>query len=599
MNIIYKFINLLELHEKKNGAILMLRVLSVALLDVVGVGAIMPLMAILANPQLVQTNEYLAIAYQIATMLGISSVEQFLFVFGGAIFVFFVSSLIFKALTTHAQYQFTLFIEYSIATRLVQIYLNKPYEWFLNRHSADLGKNVLSEITTIINSVLIPALTLISQCAVSILLLIMLLTVDWVLALVAGAFLSIAYGITFIFLKGFLSRIGTERVHAHQARFTTLSEAFGGIKEIKINGLENTFAKRFAVFSEVFARHQASALSVGHLPRFFLEALAFGGMILLVLFLMAKEPNNLAETLPILTLYGFAAFRLMPALQQIYTSITQLRYAAPALDSVYHDFVSKEICTQKQVTSDPIKFLKTIVVNNVYYSYPGVKNPIIKDINLSIHSSNVIGIIGGTGSGKTTLVDIILGLLEPQHGTVSIDGIVLDNGNRKNWQQVIGYVPQSTFLLDDTLMANIALGEDPNNVNILSVERAAKIANLHDFIVSELPNGYRTVIGERGVRLSGGQRQRIGIARALYKNPKVLVLDEATNALDGITEKAVMDTVLNLGSKVTIIIIAHRLTTVRNCDLIYLIEDGSIKASGTYAELIGEKMQIFEVDTSK
>ena len=232
----------------------------------------------------------------------------------------------------------------------------------------------------------------------------------------------------------------------------------------------------------------------------------------------------------------------------------------------------------------PLK--KVISLKNIFYSYPSSQITTLKDINLSIPAYSTVGIVGPTGSGKTTTVDIILGLLEPKKGKLEVDGKVIDKDNLKAWQSSIGYVPQQIYLADDTVTANIALGRDPKYIDQNAVERAAKIANVHEFIINELPLKYETTVGERGIRLSGGQRQRIGIARALYHNPQLLILDEATNALDNLTEQAVMDAVNNLGNEITIILITHRLSTVKKCDNIFLLEKGELKQQGTFEKLI-------------
>ena len=229
---------------------------------------------------------------------------------------------------------------------------------------------------------------------------------------------------------------------------------------------------------------------------------------------------------------------------------------------------------------------KKINLKNIHYNYPNTSRSALKDINLIIPAKSTVGLIGPTGCGKTTTIDIILGLLEAQKGTLEVDGKVITKQNSRSWQRSIGYVPQHIFLSDNTVSANIAFGEDPRSINQKAVEKATKIANLHNFVIDELSNHYQTTIGERGVRLSGGQRQRIGIARALYHNPQVLILDEATSALDNQTEKAVMDAVNNLSKNITIILIAHRLNTVKNCDIIFKLDKGQLVAQGTYDEII-------------
>jgi ATP-binding cassette, subfamily B, bacterial PglK len=325
-------------------------------------------------------------------------------------------------------------------------------------------------------------------------------------------------------------------------------------------------------------------------PRFALEAIAFGGMLLLILYLMARS-GSFAGALPIIALYAFAGYRLMPALQQIYDAFTQLRFAGPALDALHQDLSSLQAADAQHGPLSPLLLTQAIELNQVSYRYPNAPHPALKGIDLTIPAHSTVGFVGATGSGKTTMVDVILGLLEPQEGHLSVDGLPITAAKRRQWQRAIGYVPQHIYLADDSVAANIAFGVNPKDIDPQAVERAAKIANLHEFVVNDLPQSYATTVGERGVRLSGGQRQRIGIARALYHNPQVLILDEATSALDNLTEQAVMEAVNNLGHDITIILIAHRLSTVRQCDQIYLLERGEVKAGGTYEELAASNQQ--------
>jgi len=295
--------------------------------------------------------------------------------------------------------------------------------------------------------------------------------------------------------------------------------------------------------------------------------------------------DDFNNVLPIISLYVFAGYRLMPAIQQLYASITQLTFIGPSIDKLYDDFKNFKPINLNQ-DQGTISLHKKITLKNVFYNYPNTSRTTIKDINLSIPARTTVGLVGATGCGKTTTVDIILGLLEVQKGTLEVDGQIITKQNCRAWQRSIGYVPQHIFLSDDTIAANIAFGINLKNINQEAVEKASKIANLHEFVKDELSQQYQTIIGERGIRLSGGQRQRIGIARALYHNPQVLILDEATSSLDNETEKAVMEAVNNLGKDITIILIAHRLNTVKNCDIIFKLDKGQLIGQGTFDELI-------------
>jgi ABC-type multidrug transport system fused ATPase/permease subunit len=580
---IKKFFKLLTPPERKRAGLLLGMIILMGLLDMLGVASIMPFMAVLGNAEIVETNTILNRIFIFANNFGIKTAEQFNFALGIVVFVFLVISLVFKAFTTYVQLRFTLMREYSLGKRLVEGYLHQPYSWFLNRHSADLGKSILSEVAQVIGGGFIPMMNLISHGTVATALLFLLIMVDPKLAIIVGLTLISAYALIYKATSRMLKRNGEVRYKANQERFTVISEAFGAAKEVKVGGLEQAYINRFSDPARTFAMQQATAQVIGQLPRFALEAIAFGGMLLVVLYLMAQS-GKIASALPIIALYGFAGYKLMPALQATYNSVTQLRFAGPSIDALYQDLMSlqppnpyhaKVVMTLNQA----------ITLNNIKYCYPNAPQPVLKDLSLNIPARSMVGLVGATGSGKTTTVDLILGLLEAHKGTLEVDGKPITERNRSSWQRAIGYVPQQIYLADDTVAANIAFGVDTKDIDHTAVERAARIANLHDFVSGELPQQYQTTVGERGVRLSGGQRQRIGIARALYHNPQVLILDEATSALDNLTEQAVMEAVHNLGKQITIIVIAHRLSTVKACDTIYLLEKGELKGQGTFDEL--------------
>ena len=355
-------------------------------------------------------------------------------------------------------------------------------------------------------------------------------------------------------------------------------------KEIKVGGLEDACVDRFSLPSHTLANNSAKLFFISQMPRLAIEALVFGGIILIVLYLMV-ERGSLVTALPIISLYAFAAYRIIPAIQGIYSAITQIIFTGPAIDNMYYDLKkldSYELNNNQSIMS----FDNNITLKNIHYKYPNAPKDTIKDVSLTIPACTTVGLVGITGSGKTTVADIILGLLEGHKGIMEVDGEIINKDNRRAWQSNIGYVPQQIYLADTSILNNIAFGVDPNNIKQENVERAAKIANIHEFVVNELPLKYNAIVGERGVRLSGGQRQRIGIARALYHNPKLLILDEATSALDNLTEQSVIKEIYNLRKNITIIMISHRLSTIEKCDKIFLLEDGKLKNQGKYNEII-------------
>ncbi len=594
MQTLKKLLFLLTSRERKNASLLLLMMLIMASLDMIGVASILPFMAVLADPSIVETNLILKKMFQSFNVFGVQSSKDFIFALGVMVFVALVTSLTFKALTTYAQMRFVLMREYSISKRLMEGYLHQPYSWFLGRNSADLGKSILSEVSLVVGSGITPFMDLIAQTMVATAIIILLIIFDPKLALIVGLVLGFAYGLFFMVVRRYLNQIGKKRLESNFLRFKSINEAFGASKEIKVGCFEKNYVKKFSDAAINTAQTQASAGAINLLPRYFLETVAFGGILLILLYKMAQT-NSFSSSLPAISLYVFAGYRLMPAVQQIYLSFAKLAFVGASLDNLNYEIRNLKSFNHnhnhnhnhnQDQDQDVLSLKKKISLKNIHYSYPKSSRESLKNINLNIPVKSTVGLVGPTGSGKTTTIDIILGLLEAKKGTLEIDGQVLTKKNLRSWQKSIGYVPQQIYLADDTIAANIAFGVEHKDIKKESIEKASKIANLDQFVLEELPKQYETTIGERGIRLSGGQRQRIGIARALYHNPKILVLDEATSALDNQTEKAVMDAIDNLSKNITIILIAHRLSTVKKCDKIFLLEKGELKNEGTFGELI-------------
>ena len=583
MQTLKKILYLLSARELKRAFLLLVMIIIMALLDMMGIASVMPFMAVISNPDIIETNNILNKIFRLSNEFGIENKDQFIFALGIFVFLFLVISLFFKALTTYVQVRFVEMRQYSISKRILEDFLRQPYSWFLSRNSADLGKSILSEVATIVGKGLTPLFDLISRGLVAIAIIVLLILVDPKIALIVGVTTAGFYGLIFYFTNNYLYRIGKERFINNKLRFIAISEAFGAVKEIKVGGLEKIFIERFSNASEIFARKQVYVGILSQIPRYFLEAIAFGGVILLVLYLLIDR-GSINSALPVLSLYVFAGYRLMPSLQQIYVSFNKMTYVSPSLNSLYADLKNLEKLDEKK-DGNKITINKSITLKNICYNYPNSSKTTLTNVSINIPAKTTVGLMGSTGSGKTTTIDIILGLLEAQKGTLEVDGQLITKNNSRVWQRSIGYVPQHIYLADDSVAANIAFGTISKEINYDAVEKAAKIANLHDFVTNELPKKYQTEVGERGIRLSGGQRQRIGIARALYHNPDVIILDEATSSLDNDTEKLVMNAIEKLGQNKTIILIAHRLSTLKNCDKIFLMEKGEIKKDMTYNEL--------------
>ena len=589
LRIFTKLLEVLDRRDRRRAAAVLCIVLVMALLEAVGIASILPFLAVLANPEVIDTNPYLSAAYRIT---GADSKPDFLFLLGLAAFGLLVGSTALRAVGTWLQLRFTNLQSHIIGVRLLSCYLTQPYHWFLNRHSSDLTVAIIHEVNNVVQNVLLPSMVLIANAMSVTLILALLLRVDAVLATSAAAVLGMAYAAVFLVGRRYVAATGEERVKVNYGRNRALSEAFGGIKYVKLAGLEPRFAERFATPSERMARLSAAGAVVAELPSLVMQGVIFGGMLAVLLYLIGVH-GDVGSALPVIGVFAVAGYRLMPALQAIYKSVSQIRFALPSLEVLRRDLLQLETSLPTErfasaATSRPLPLIQALELDAVTYRYPNADRPSLAEATVTIPARTTVGVVGSTGAGKTTFVDIVLGLLAPTSGRLLADGVVVDGKSVRDWQKGVGYVPQTIFLLDDTVAANIAFGSYGHEIDMSAVERAARIAHLHDFVVNDLPEGYRTVVGEQGVRLSGGQRQRIGIARALYRDPHVVVFDEATSALDNLTEQIVMDAIRELEHDKTMIIVAHRLSTVRMCDRIFVLDHGAVVASGTYDQLAVE-----------
>lgn len=578
-----KLLKLLTDSEKRHALLLLIMITIMTFLDVLGVASIMPFLAVLANQEVIQANFYLNYFY---VNLGFNSAENFLFALGVVVFFLLVLSLIFKAFTTYFQLHFAMRREYSLARKLIHSYLSQPYVWYLHQNSSELGKSILSEVSVVVNGAVVPALNLIANGFVVLALWLLLLVSKPQLALLVSITLAGSYVIIFKSMGGLLDKIGRERLAANELRYTTVSEAFGAIKVLKFLGLEKLYLERFSAPAMSMANASARMMVVTQIPRYALEGVAFGGMMLVVLYLM-REEQSLESALPIIGLYGLAGYRMLPAMQHVYASLSQLKFTRPALEALYGRLA--ELPPPRMLGSpERLRLRNSISLQNMSFGYPRTGRDSLRGVSATIKKGERIGVVGETGSGKTTLIDVLLGILVPTEGSVIVDSVDISDLNRPNWQRSIGYVPQEIFLSDDSIARNIAFGVDQSELDLEEIEKCAKAAKIHDFIVSQLEDGYHSKVGERGVRLSGGQKQRIGIARALYRKPDLLVFDEATSALDTVTEQLVMEALASLDKNITVVMIAHRLSTVEGCDQIWMLSDGQLSEQGTYKSLLVE-----------
>jgi ABC-type multidrug transport system fused ATPase/permease subunit len=573
--------SLLSSSDRLEAWRLLLTILVTAIVDVLGVASILPFMAIAAKPEIVQSNTWVQAAYSWG---GFASVDQFLFFAGVAFFLLLVAANLLAALSAWLLYRFAFALEQRLSERLLASYLARPYKFFLSANSSIMAKNVLAESASVVGGVIVPGLQLIARGAVVFCVLALLMMVDPRLAVTVTLVLGIAYGATYLLIRRKLLANGQLSNDAHAQNFKAANEALNGFKEIRILGKEEVFLSRFSKSSLDNARYKVIGSTLSSLPRYAIETIAFGGMLLILLYLIGVK-RDLTIALPLIALYALAGYRMLPAFQHIFLSLSQIRYHYPSLLLLLRELAPTVGHSDLLPSAQRLALNRTIEVDQVTFSYPGAEAPVLNDVSLSIAVNTSVALVGPTGSGKTTLLDIILCLLIPDNGVIRVDGNRLDADRLRQWQMSIGYVPQQIYLTDDTVARNIAFGSADGEIDMKAVIEAATAANLHGFIENELPSGYHTHVGERGIRLSGGQRQRIGIARALYHRPGVLVMDEATSALDGITERAVIEAIQTLSHKLTIIMVAHRLSTVKDCDLIYLLEKGRVAFKGNFAEL--------------
>lgn len=570
--------DIFTLRERKVSVAILAAIVFMAFVEVGGIASVLPFLSVVADPSMIFKNRALHYLYEVG---GFSSDRSFLMFLGFGVLTVLALSNLAGVLTAWAFLRFTWGRNHAFSARLLQRYMARDYAFFLGVNSSELAKNILSEVEQVVSGILVPGMRALAAGAVASAIVVLLVIVDPSLALLMAGVLGGAYVLVFGGVRRVLGRKGLRRLAANEMRYKVAAEALGGIKEIKLAGAEPIFSRAFSVPSREFALNRASHLTLSLAPKHILEVVAFGGMVGILLHMLSAG-RELSGVLPQLGLYAFAGYRLLPALQQVFNGATSARYSVPALEVLHRELREPE--RKGLVASAPLPLGQGLELESVWYKYPGSEQWAVRGASLSIPSGHSVGLVGATGSGKSTLVDLMLGLLTATKGAVRVGGVALDEVNVRAWQMNVGYVPQEIYLVDGSIASNIAFGVPLEEIDMSRVEWAAKVAQAHDFITKEFSEGYETFVGERGVRMSGGQRQRIGIARALYRKPKVLVLDEATSALDAITENMVMEGLRALQG-VTVVLVAHRLGTVASCQSIFVVADGMVAASGSYDEL--------------
>ena len=557
--------------EKRNFFFLMIIIVIGSFLELLGVTAFMPFIDILMDENAIADTWWLSWLY---TLFDFDSTETFLASLAGCIIAIYIFKNVFIAWEKNTIYRFSYNIQRRISTRLLKAYMSEPYTFHLNKNVAVLQRS-MQEDTDLFAKGIIHAMEAAAEVVVCIAIGCYLFAVSRSITVIVVGLLLVCLGGFMYISKKYSSAIGRKSQDYKENIYKWMNQSIGGIKEIKVLNREPYFIERYDGYFAKYVRGLRLNRLIGILPKYVIETVCMTGLMAAVIFKLFLGQREMDEFIPQLAVFAVAAFRLLPSVGRINEHMSATLYSAPSLDLIYHDLKEVEELPQLAEKSDKEwKFQNILKIKNVSYHYPDGEENVIEKASFEIRRGSSVAFVGQSGAGKTTMVDIILGLLTPQMGKITADGMDIEK-NITVWQREIGYIPQTIYLSDDTIRNNIAFGIPEEEIDEEAVEAAVEGAQLSEFVES-LPNGLDTCVGDRGVRLSGGQRQRIGIARALYHNPEILVLDEATSALDNDTEASVMEAIDNLKGEKTMIIIAHRLTTIKNVDHVFEVADGKV-----------------------
>lgn len=590
---IKKILNILNKKDKRKLVLLLLLILVLGFFEVAGIASVLPFMELLSKPDALESSQILT---QVYDRLKFESYSNFVIFTGSFIIATITFANLLGLFLQYYQLKFCWNISHRMSTNLLKVYSKKPYSFYLKQNTSDLRAYLLNEVLTLTSGVIIPIIEFISRSVICVIILGLLLVISPLATVVMGGLLGGSYMLIYITQRKVLKRLGKEKIESNANRFRYLEEMLTGIKTVKTYAAQKFFFERFENESKKFSLIEPRVQMTYATPKFILEILSIGGVLAVTMYFFVTS-GDLLKSLPRLALYAIAGFRLLPALQKAFSAIAKVKHSMPSLHKLYDDLlIARDLEDVQEKSVTPMSFEKQIELKDISFQYDNGGNQILNKLSLNIKKGDTVAFVGSTGSGKTTLIDILTGLLSPSAGELVIDDTLVTPENIESWQRNIAYVPQDVYLYDDTIKANVTFGNVKHAYDEDRMIRALEMAGISQFILKELPDGLNAMIGERGVRLSGGQRQRLGLARALYSKPTLLVLDEATSALDNITEKGIIESLLSLPKEITIVIIAHRLSTVQHANTIFILENGGIVGKGTYKELVESNQTFKEMD---
>ncbi len=562
--------------QRRSAWLLLALLIINAALEVLSVASVYPFAALASDPQLVQSSPWIG---WFSARLGNPPTQTLVLDLAALFMMCFLASSFCNALAFWMQQRYCLSLRQTISSHLLRRYLTREYCWFVENHTGDLAKNVISESDRLTQEVVAKSINIVKRAFSSIGICIALVAINPVVAISSSLTLLVCYRQIYRFFQVKIAYMGKLRWHSNEKRHKLAQESLSAIKEARLTQRAERLHLEFDEHSREFSEIELKQRMVGELPRYLTETLAIVAIVAAFCYLvsMGRDPRL---AFPWMGLYIMAIWRLVPNLQELYGSLVDVRLNWTILEKL--DPELSEPVDQSFKPIQPLHLTKIVELENVHFRYTGADRYALEAVSLQIPKNSLVALVGKTGSGKTTLADILAGHLEPTQGRMQVDGQPFD---RRRWQANIGYVPQASYLSSDTIRRNIALGIPDPLIDPQAVQKAASLASLDD-LIEKLPGRFSTLLGERGLSLSGGERQRVGIARALYDQPEVLIFDEATSALDSTTEAAVMTAIEKLAQQKTVVLIAHRLSTVKNCDCIFVLENGRLVSSGSYEVLL-------------